>query len=163
MAPLFCASSAADCEQAITVDDELLGRLKEVRSCTAAQLQCRVSPKGAALSDLSAAPIAFFVKVQEARLLASLRHPNIVQFMGLCTEPACIITELCGRGSLTDVIRSAKASPADLPWPRRLDMVRRVGRVGLHGCECGFCWQQSCLAAAAQAPLPPRRRRCCRW
>ena len=61
--------------------------------------------------------------VQEARLLSSLRHPNIVQFMGLCTEPACIITELCAKGSLTDVIRSAKASPADLPWQRRLDIV----------------------------------------
>ena len=65
--------------------------------------------------------------MQEARLLASLRHPNIVQFMGLCTEPACIITELCGRGSLTDVIRRAKAAPATLPWQRRLDMVRVDG------------------------------------
>ena len=90
-----------------------------------------MSPKGAALSDLSAAPIAFFVKVQEARLLASLRHPNIVQFMGLCTEPACIITELCGRGSLTDVIRKARASPSSLPWDRRLDMVGGGTQAGL--------------------------------
>ena len=64
--------------------------------------------------------------MQEARLLSSLRHPNIVTFMGLCTEPACIITELCGKGSLTDVIRSAKVSPANLTWERRLDMVRRA-------------------------------------
>ena len=69
--------------------------------------------------------------LQEARLLASLRHPNIVQFMGLCTEPACIITELCAKGSLTDVIRSAKAAPANLPWQRRLDIVRDGVGLGL--------------------------------
>ena len=61
--------------------------------------------------------------VQEARLLSSLRHPNIVTFMGLCTHPACIITEFCSRGSVTDVIRRGKAAPATLPWTRRLDMV----------------------------------------
>ena len=61
--------------------------------------------------------------------MSSLRHPNIVQFMGLCTEPACIITELCDKGSLTDVIRNARASPSTLPWKLRLDMVRGVGVV----------------------------------
>jgi hypothetical protein len=74
---------------------------------------------------LTGASLAVYVGAQESRLLSSLRHPNIVQFMGVCTEPACIITELCGRGSLTDVIRSAKASPADLPWTRRLDIVSK--------------------------------------
>ena len=85
------------------------------------------------------------VGVQEARLLSSLRHPNIVTFMGLCTQPACIITEFCSRGSVTDVIRRGRASPATLPWTRRLDMVRQVQCVWLWGeglerwCAAWFC------------------------
>ena len=74
-------------------------------------------------SQLTSARVLHFLRVQEARLLSSLRHPNVVQFMGLCTEPACIITEFCSRGSITDVIREAKAAPAGLSWTRRLDMV----------------------------------------
>ena len=58
----------------------------------------------------------------EAGLMAALRHPNIVAFMGLCTAPPAIVTELCARGSLTDVLKAAKRDPASLPWPRRLQM-----------------------------------------
>lgn len=81
-------------------------------------------------------PAKHCLAMQEARLLSSIRHPNIVQFMGLCTQPACIITEFCSRGSFTDVIREAKADPTILPWTRRLDMVSlRWG--AREGCEVG--------------------------
>jgi Protein tyrosine and serine/threonine kinase len=37
--------------------------------------------------------------VQEAGLMVSLRHPNIISFMAMCTEPhAAIITDYCSNG-----------------------------------------------------------------
>ena len=66
---------------------------------------------------------------EEAGLLASLRHPNVVNFMGVCREPPCIVTEYCGRGSLTMVLTAAKTDPTvaqKMTWPRRLTMVRAV-------------------------------------
>ena len=58
----------------------------------------------------------------EAGLMAALRHPNVVAFMGFCAAPPAIVTELCARGSLTDVLKAATRNPATLPWPRRLRM-----------------------------------------
>ena len=63
---------------------------------------------------------------QEASMMAALRHPNVVAFLGVCTAPPCVATEYCGRGSLTDVLRGGRASPAkakQLDWARRLNMV----------------------------------------
>ena len=31
------------------------------------------------------------------------RHPNVVNFMAICREPPCIVTEYCARGSLAEV------------------------------------------------------------
>jgi hypothetical protein len=59
--------------------------------------------------------------------MASLRHPSIVQFLAVCPFPPSVVTEYCSRGSLADVLRAAKQSPAmaaKLDWPRRLNMVR---------------------------------------
>jgi serine/threonine protein kinase len=66
----------------------------------------------------------------EASLMASLRHPNIVAFMGVCQFPPAIVTEFCSRGSLTAVLRSGKgsaAAAAELTWPRRITMVGLLG------------------------------------
>ncbi|KAK2078096.1 hypothetical protein QBZ16_003964 [Prototheca wickerhamii] len=62
---------------------------------------------------------------KEAAMMASLRHPNVVGFLGLCTNPPCVASEYCARGSLTDVLRGAARSPAkaaQLDWQRRLNM-----------------------------------------
>lgn len=62
---------------------------------------------------------------KESNMMAALRHPNVVSFLGVCLDPPCIVTEFCARGSLTDVLRGAKASPAKasmLDWSRRLNM-----------------------------------------
>ena len=67
----------------------------------------------------------------EVGLLATLRHPNTVAFVGVCSAPPAIITELCGRGSLTDVLSAAKCYPASLPWPMRLRMTIDAA-AGLH-------------------------------
>ena len=76
--------------------------------------------------------------LQESTLLAALRHPNICQFLGVCPVPPCLVTEYCARGSLADLLRAARASPAraaQLKWPRRLGMVG--GWVGGWVGECG--------------------------
>lgn len=76
--------------------------------------------------------------VQEAALLASMRHPNVVNFFGICREPPCIITEFCSGGSLAEVLAEARRNPetagAALTWQRRLNMMLHaaVGMLYLH-------------------------------
>lgn len=76
---------------------------------------------------------------QEAGLLASLRHPNIVDFMGVCmTPPGCILTEYCEKGSVRDVLAHAQgggAAAQELTWERRLAMALDAaqGMKYLHG------------------------------
>lgn len=82
-------------------------------SLTASQAAAAVSLSNPLLGKLQ----------QEAGLMASLRHPNVVQFLGVCTFPPCIMTEYCDRGSLTDVLKKAKADSTEaneLTWSRRL-------------------------------------------
>ncbi|GAB4823443.1 hypothetical protein N2152v2_010489 [Parachlorella kessleri] len=62
---------------------------------------------------------------KEASLMAALRHPNIVGFLGVCPTPPCVVSDFCSRGSLNDVLRAAKQYPAkaaQLDWVRRLNM-----------------------------------------
>ncbi|CAO3663834.1 unnamed protein product [Rhizopus microsporus] len=44
----------------------------------------------------------------EINVLKQLRHENVVKFIGVCTHPShlCIVTELCSKGDLFDVIRA---------------------------------------------------------
>ena len=68
----------------------------------------------------------------QVSIMASLRHPNVVMFMGLCLQPPCIVTEFCARGSLFDVLRKARSSPPfaqQLDWPRRLGMALDAAKV----------------------------------
>jgi len=74
---------------------------------------------------------------KEASLMSNLHHPNIVQFLGICTSPAAIVTEYCPRGSLTSVLQAAKSSPecaAELTWSRRVSMAAGAvrGMIYLH-------------------------------
>lgn len=64
-------------------------------------------------------PIAASLQ-QECGLMATLRHPNIVQFMGVSTCPPAMVTEFCSRGCLKTVLEATKQAP--LSWPRRLSM-----------------------------------------
>ena len=59
-------------------------------------------------------------------MMAALRHPNVLSFIGLCMSPPCLISEYCARGSLYDMLRKARGSPqpkAALSWPLRLKVV----------------------------------------
>ncbi len=54
---------------------------------------------------------------KESSLMASLRHPNIVLFLGVSLDPPCMLTEFCARGSLLDVLhraRTNKVNPTNL-------------------------------------------------
>ncbi|BDA45524.1 probable serine/threonine-protein kinase CTR1 at C-terminar half [Coccomyxa sp. Obi] len=62
---------------------------------------------------------------REVNIMAALRHPNVVLFMGVCLEPPCVVSEWCARGSLFDVLMKARSTPAlgpQLDWARRLNM-----------------------------------------
>lgn len=91
-------------------------------------------PHGPLLSPLCS-------KLQEASILATLRHPNVVQFMGICTAPPCLVLEYCPRGSLLDLINDAKKRPAlaqQLDWTRRLNMASRPPNWPCLGAQ--HCW-----------------------
>jgi len=62
---------------------------------------------------------------KEASMMAAMRHPNVVMYLGVCVDPPLVVTEYCARGSLTDVLKRGAATPAgaaSLDWPRRLGM-----------------------------------------
>jgi serine/threonine protein kinase len=55
---------------------------------------------------------------QEVGILATLRHPNVVLFMGVCLAPPAVVTEYCPLGSLYDVlkkVRPCSQSPEGVP------------------------------------------------
>ncbi len=54
---------------------------------------------------------------KEVRLMAVLRHPNIVMFLGACSAPPCMVTEYCARGSLLDILLRAREHPVRTPAP----------------------------------------------
>lgn len=66
--------------------------------------------------------------------MATMRHQNVVAFLGTCYPPPCIITEFCAMGSLDTVLRRAKTDPAfarELPWNRRLGIAVDAAK-GMH-------------------------------
>ena len=68
----------------------------------------------------------------QVSIISSLRHPNVVMFMGLCLQPPCIVTEFCARGSLFDVLRKARTSQGfaqQLDWSKRLSMALDAAKV----------------------------------
>ncbi|KAF6254693.1 kinase-like domain-containing protein, partial [Scenedesmus sp. NREL 46B-D3] len=46
---------------------------------------------------------------REIAILASIRHPNVVNFIGACHKPGqrCLVTEYCARGSLDQVLHKS--------------------------------------------------------
>lgn len=62
---------------------------------------------------------------KEAAMMATLRHPNVVMYLGICLEPPCVVTEYCARGSLSDVLKRGRLShkgAQQLDWPKLLSM-----------------------------------------
>jgi serine/threonine protein kinase len=68
-----------------------------------------------AVKTLKVATMAPAEFLKEAEIMKKLRHPSLVQLLGVCTtsEPLLIVTEYMARGSLLDVLRS-EAGRAEL-------------------------------------------------
>jgi len=87
--------------------------------------------------------LAVFKK--EVDLLASVRCPNVVMFMGACSRPPqlCMVMEFCGRGSLFELLESHRVQepsgsrPKQLLWTRRLQIALDIalGMNYLHTCS----------------------------
>jgi hypothetical protein len=113
---------------------------------------------------------------REVSIMAGLRHPCIVLFMGVCLDPPAVVTEFCARGSLYDVLAAAGGgAPAlerQLTWARRLNMALDAAKaspsVFLAFC-CGWAggrgtgreavstWRSTEPRRALQAPCFPER------
>lgn len=64
---------------------------------------------------------------KEVALLRKLKHPNIVLFIGACTDPTLmILTEYCSRKSLYEVIHSSNFS--SIPWQYKVRMMLDAAR-----------------------------------
>eukprot|EP01089_Gocevia_fonbrunei_P022918 TRINITY_DN9452_c0_g2_i1.p1 TRINITY_DN9452_c0_g2~~TRINITY_DN9452_c0_g2_i1.p1 ORF type:complete len:171 (+),score=22.79 TRINITY_DN9452_c0_g2_i1:102-614(+) len=56
---------------------------------------------------------------EEIRLMASLRHNNIVNFYGACLEPFFFVIEFAGKGDLHGLLQKESVS-----WLRRLQLAK---------------------------------------
>ncbi|TMW63367.1 hypothetical protein Poli38472_002308 [Pythium oligandrum] len=64
---------------------------------------------------------------KEVALLRKLKHPNIVLFIGACTDPKLmILTEYCSRKSLYEVIHSNNFTT--IPWQYKVRMMLDAAR-----------------------------------
>ena len=82
--------------------------------------------------DLPSKIIQNFKK--EVFILKKLRHPNIVQFMGACTQPPnlCIVSEYMAKGSLFKILHSNNNQErVELTIDKKLKMACDVAR-GMH-------------------------------
>lgn len=76
--------------------------------------------------------------LEEIKITAALRHPNVVQFMGFCLSPPSMAAEYCPRGSLYNVLHEPLTAPVEekkpLPWLRRLTFAAdgAAGMLHLH-------------------------------
>ncbi|PKI34606.1 hypothetical protein CRG98_045000 [Punica granatum] len=72
---------------------------------------------------------------QEVMMLATLKHPNIVRFIGACRKPFvwCIVTEYAKGGSVRNFLsrRQGRAIPLRLAVKQALDVAR--GMAYVHG------------------------------
>ena len=111
----------------------------------------------------------------QVSIMAAIRHPNVVMFMGICLSPVCIVTEFCARGSLSDVIKKAASSAVfaqQLDWPKRITMALDAAKVStastllrttLSGCSKSYqSAHMSWLLLACLLVCPPAQsRKCC--
>lgn len=71
--------------------------------------------------------------IREIKLLARLRHPNLILFMGYCVAPElCIISEFMSRGSLYHVLRERKGDVLPLKLQRAIAVSVARGMLYLH-------------------------------
>eukprot|EP00794_Sanderia_malayensis_P015690 gene15690-17272_t len=124
--PLYSMSPASDQweipRQEITISQKLGGgQYGEVYKAEYRKFQRTVAVK--TLKE-DATDVKEFLK--EANVMKHIRHPNLVQLIGVCTQerPIYIITEYMERGNLLDYLRSP--SSKDIPATTLLYMATQV-------------------------------------
>ncbi|KAK9713152.1 hypothetical protein RND81_06G007100 [Saponaria officinalis] len=65
----------------------------------------------------------------KVRLLANIRHPNIVSFVGFCSELRCLVFEYMHNGCLRDILFSSPKSRT-LQWHQRIQIAAQIS-IGL--------------------------------
>lgn len=77
--------------------------------------------------DLAPETLADFKK--EVEIMALLRHPNVLLFMGACTQPGnmSVITEFLPNGNVEDLL---KRKDADISIFQRIKMLKDAAQVG---------------------------------
>lgn len=72
--------------------------------------------------------------MKEASLMSTLRHPNIVFFLAASIKPphVYIITELCAKGSLYDVLQSAVPTTISGKTRKQFALDAALGMLYLH-------------------------------
>jgi hypothetical protein len=63
--------------------------------------------------------------IEEIKITAALRHPNVVQFMGFSLDPPSMAAEFCPRGSLYNVLHGNMNQQPD-PSRKPISWLRRV-------------------------------------
>ena len=79
--------------------------------------------------------IFLMASLQEIRITAALRHPNVVQFMGFSLDPPSMAAEYCPRGSLYHVLHEplpGSESRRPLTWLRRVAFAADAAAGMLH-------------------------------
>ena len=61
---------------------------------------------------------------KEASIMASLRHPNCVQYLGCCIDPPALVMEFCSRRSVDKILQEARNDPRAA---KSLDWVHLLG------------------------------------
>lgn len=68
----------------------------------------------------------------QVRVMAATRHPNVLMLLGVCLEWPCLVTELCSKGPLADILAKARSEPGrvtSMNWMQRLKMAWEIAKV----------------------------------
>jgi serine/threonine protein kinase len=67
--------------------------------------------------------------MKEVKIMSSLRHPNLLLFMGACTKSGemTMVTELMSKGSLYDLLKTSEGK--SLPMRKRMEMAKDTAQV----------------------------------
>eukprot|EP00884_Botryococcus_braunii_P012353 jgi/Botrbrau1/21118/Bobra.0061s0013.1 len=71
----------------------------------------------------------------EVRVMADTRHPNVLMMLGVCLEWPCLITEMCSKGTLAELLSKARSDPSKVThmgWMHRLKMAWEIAKGVLH-------------------------------